>query len=384
MSKWLRLATVAVNSAVAITPSLVTLLFVDASVYGYFSLIYIAYIIGSNLLYSAVLEAIVRSGGSGKVFESRELIAVITQLSIVVGVLASVIALGVIGMKPATIAGGVALGLTNYRHGCRYVEVYNNRYLIAVRADAMFLVGLLIGWICFWQVAGEPTLDTVFLSWSIAGVMATLAGTKPDIGKLTLWGRWYRRYKKQINPLLGEAGVTEISNVLSPIVLVPLLTVSQFGIYRATFNISAPMRAIMGAVRPYLSRFNYRDLASLRFVMPLWVISCAIGGITYVALKVVGEVGWFGGAIQGLIPHSIAVASYTAINLVCTYWYIVSRMHSSTRRLLIARIGQSVLYIFLPMVGAMINGISGAIWAIAVAVFLASVLWTWAAKSSDS
>ena len=367
---------VAANGIAVLGPPLVTVLTVDAETYGFFSLVYIVYSLGSTLVVSVVSDAAARSSESSRILRSkRSYIPPVTHISLIVGVVALVLCLAVPELRSSAIPAPLAIGASTYRLGARYQEVYTGRYPVALRADLAMAIGLLVGWPLFSILLGGPSALVAFSSWAFAGFSSLLLGTKPEFGTRACLPNWYSARKREIRPLLGEAMFTEVTAVLGPLVLIPMLDVAKFGVYRATFNVAAPMRAMFSAIRPTIAARRLEELASRR-VFAVLAIACAMsGGGAYVALRLIGMLGWFGGAIQELAVHALPVSLYVTSSVFYTFWYLVARKHASTRNLLMARVCQSFLLVACPAFGAWIFALEGAIWGVFSAMLTSGIVW---------
>ncbi len=364
------------NSAAVLSPPLVTLLTVDAETYGYFSLMYIVYSLGCTLIMSVVSDAAGRSSDSALILGSRHVyVPPVTQVSLIVGIVALILALSIPELRASSISAAVAIGSSTYRLGARYQEVYLGRYATAFYADLAMIVGLAVGWVLFGAFLDGPSSLVAFSSWALGGSLSMLVGSRPILGSVTCLLNWHRTHKAEIKPLLGEALFTEVTAVVGPLVLIPMLSVANFGVYRATFNVAAPMRAMFSAVRPNVATKRIDELSSPRMLAVLAVGGGLSGLLAYLGLRLIDVMGWFGGAIQELSSFAVPVALYVVSSVIYTFWYYVARMHAPAKRLLIARVLQSALLVACPALGAWLFGLEGAIWGVFVAMLISGIVW---------
>ena len=105
-------------------------------------------------------------------------------------------------------------------------------------------------------------------------------------------------------------------------------------------------------------------------------IAVPAGVAATLALELIPLLPWEFGVLEALGPWSVAAGAFVTFNLIATMFYAAGRLQLGGRALFRGRIAaKSVQPIVLPIGGALLGGLAGAIWGYVAATALGSVVW---------
>lgn len=362
-----------VNSVVLLLPQVTGLFVLDATGYGTFSLVYLVYALGTSLSLSTVLEAWTRS----KTLENTTggwpgYSSMLVLVALLSAGLSAAVALFTAYSLLETLLTVAAVFLAVYRFGARYYEVQTGLVRRSVAADVTAVVGMALGIVLL--LIEDGGIAGVFGMWAFGQFAGLLVGLKPTVPSIKESRQWLRDHAESIRPLLKDSLLMDASAVGTPYVLTGLLGVAGIGIYRAVSSVSAPVRLILTALRPILARVTparLRRPTALAAVAGVTVVpSIAVYGV----LLTINSVGDFG--VVGQLEHfAIPTALFVGANFIGQFYAISMRINAPSSRTLQARILQSGLAMILPLGGALVWGLSGAIWGYSFATVIAARNW---------
>lgn len=373
--KPLSVVAMAVNSLAAILPQFAGLLLLSAADYGRFSMFYLVYSFGISVSLSVVAEPwhvqVLRGMDAG--WGSYRLANAFVAVSAGVGAAAVG---GILGFEWWLVwVVAIAVAASVFRAGTRYFFVQRRMLWRATLSDVLFVLVFLTAGIVLWrfEVNAVPALN---IGWAIAGVVAASVMPATEGISVSLWG-WVRRYRKEIRRLLGDSMLMDVGAIFTPALLAPILGPSAFGAYRAVSTVSAPVRLILNPLRPSIAA-----LPSQRTAVggPLWWgvvgVGAALGGGAFAGVWTAGTSRIELGAVTALAPFALAVALIVWANFVGHYAYIRSRTTLRGRELMTGRVCQTVAVTFLPIVGVVGWGLTGAMWGLTASAVLTALIWT--------
>lgn len=349
--------------------------------YGAFSLFYLVGAFANSLQLSVVSETWVRTQrGTSNAAPWAEYANATLFMAIIGGGAASAVALA--SSELDGLAFVVFLGVLSqvYRNGTRFRSLRNRQWRWVLPADITGAAVTMIALAVLFFGITDVGLKEVVYAWS-GTKLITLLGSRPPV-RLSLRGfiDWCRSRRMQIRTLVADSAMSDLAGIGTPFALLPIIGVSNLGIYRAVSNVAAPMRAVLAPLRPTLTSLPTRSLSSAKF--GLGVVGAALVGAaaTTGGLYLVAQTGWDTRTLGFLTPFAPAVGVYVFGMVVSAIFIIVVRQVARTKVVLTTRVVGSTLEVLLPIGGALVWGLEGAIWAYAIQAILVGGLW-WIAST---
>ena len=364
----------AVGSLAQVVTPIVALLTLGARDFGAFSLVYLLYAWGLSVQLSVCSEpftrglvrARARAGGADRYRSVSTSLAAATAL--------------VCGVTGALVWGGAVLGALGavaafasvVRAGDRYRRVVERGLAGPVAGDAVFLVAFASTAVL--SSGSLSGIEGVLVAWAVAAVTTSAVASRPRLPRRGELTSWRREHGTHIRPLLKESLVLDASSVGGAYLLVPLLSVTGFGIYRAVSNVATPVRLVTEALRPLASR-PLGPRATQVFLVGLTAAGVLTGVAAWGALVAVDHYGWDLGVVVELRDHAVGTAVFVGASLVGAMTYYRARVWASPRQLWRGRLAQSGTALAMPLVGAWAGGLDGAIAGTAAATVIGALVW---------
>lgn len=362
------------NAIASLAPQVAALVWLTPGEFGLFSFIYLVYAFGVSLNLSIISEPwhlrVLRGENEGWQAYACANAALASVLG--GGALAFGLFLGLSSL--AACIGAIATGASVFRAGTRYYLMQQHLVRRAIFADA----GLIVLFVSALAIASvyrlDPLLGTL-TAWA-CGAGITLAVLPPRSGAVMSPETWIRRHAVDIRRLLADSLLMDVGAIFTPVLLSPFLGVASFGIYRAVSNVTAPVRLILNPLRPVITGSNRSGLSPGGRVW--WIMA---GGGTLLGVMAAGALAAIDvlqlqvGVLNSLSPFLGAVALTVASNFLGHFTYIRARSRFGTRALILGRVGQTAIVTVLPIVGGLLGGLRGAIWAAAIASLFTAILW---------
>jgi len=372
------------NASAALVPQLVALVSLDAVEYGAFSAVYLVFALGTSVALSAVAEAAVRSStASGGDVDWESYSNTAGALAVVFGLIAVGVAAAV-STPQALVGAGLAVCASTYRVPIRYHEVRAGMLGKAVLADVLTVVVTLAAFAALVLSGLGRNAGVALTAWALGGLAAAFVHVRLNWSMFGQFVRWFRTEREHITPLLSESLLMDLGSIGTPFVLLPGLGISAFGVYRGVSNVAAPVRLVLGPLRPIMATRSTRSLISPRTLSLVVAASAVMGVLAAVALLLIEASGLALGVLSQLAPFAVPVGMFVAATTASMYVYIVARLSPYATGMLTARIAQTVFATALPLVGNVVGGLSGAIWGLTVSTVAAFVIWLPVARSGVS
>lgn len=366
----------AANALSLLAPQLVALFVLQAEEFGLFSLVYLVYALGCSVLLSVVCESSTRrSRRTGEeVAPKRSYLGATAWVAVTLGIVAALLGSAVLDNVGMALACGVAVAAAVYRVGARFLEVQTGAWFRATAADLTSIVVLVITY-CGLVLVGEEALFSLIVAWAIAGLLATVVGMRARPAGPWVLVRWCRDHREDIPALLRESLVMDFSSIGAPFVIAPVLGAAQFGIYRAVSNVAAPVRLVLNPVRPRIAVMSQASALSRRVVLVVVGSAALLGGGASVVLWAIGETELRLGVLLSLAPYAVPSGLFVFLNFIGHYFYLVARTHADAGALWRGRLVQSGSAFLLPVVGALVGGLSWAMWMYVLSTALGAASW---------
>ena len=363
-----------VNSMLTLAPQLIALVVLQPRDFGTFSIVYLLFAWGASLQMSVVSEPVGRAhrrGTRGEVDAHYR--AVATYVAAGAGVLAGVVAYLLWKDAELGLVLGIAAGAACFRVPARYAALLDGDWRGVLLVDLAACAALVVGGTGA-ILLDRQAIDIVAWAWAAAMVTACALGMKP----LLMWPpavvRWTRQHRRHIAPLTLDSLVQDVSSIGAPYVIAPVLGLANFGIYRAISNVGAPVRLLIEPLRPSWARIDAHPLRR-QLVRACVFIAVPAGVAATLALELIQLLPGEFGVLDALGPWSVAAGAFVTFNLIATMFYAAGRLQLGGRALFRGRIAQSGTAIVLPIGGALLGGLAGAIWGYVAATALGSVVW---------
>nr|WP_314841127.1 hypothetical protein [uncultured Microbacterium sp.] len=353
---------------------LITLTPVD---FGLFSIVYLAGAFALSLALSLICEAATRSREDA-LATWKDFGGASVEFALVFGAtIGIVIAATESSLTPYWWLVALAVGASAFRASARFYAVERGDTRGAVLGDALgAVVAVTLCAVTLLLHSGE--LAWVLATWAASSVIAAAFSRWPVPSRPGVLLRWIRQRRAAIAPLVRDSLIMDASSIGTPYAIAPMLGVGPFGVYRAVSNVAAPVRLLLNPIRPRIARLSM----SARTIGLVLACGVLLGGLAAGALLLIGATSWPLGTLRGLVPFAVPTAVFVMANIVGHTFYIVSRLRASRRGLLSARLVQTALGVIGPLLGALLAGLSGAIWAYALSTLLSSLFWLVVARRS--
>jgi hypothetical protein len=294
--------------------------------------------------------------------------ALATATALVVAVLAAVLW----GSWQLTVLSSLAVLGTVVRNGARFQVVVERGLGAALRGDIAYVLGFAVGLTVL--LPRSDNLTAVLAAWALAGAATMMADSRPFLPRPSGLRQWATDHRAVIWPLLRESLVLDASSIGGAYVLVPVLTLTDFGVYRAVSNVATPVRLAAEALRPMAGRrvsHRVERMLMLALVGAGLVAAIAAG----LALLAVDRFDVELGVVSDLVPYAVPTAVFVGASLVGAVLYYRARIHATAAELWRARLWQSGTAAVIPLAGALVTGLDGAIAGTALATVLGAAVW---------
>lgn len=363
----------ALGSLAQLAAPLTALLTLGARPFGQFSVVYLLFAWGLSLQLSICSEPFVRHRiEHGTTEEQRRgFRAASATVGATLGVIAGSVAAAMWswGLAVVTV---VAVAGTIVRIGSRYQAVVERGLRAAARGDALFVLGFATTLALGRGHVGGTSL--VLLAWAVGAVASVVLGSGVPVPRPRLVRRWVRTHSASIRPLLKDSLVLDTSAIGGAYLLLPLLSVQEFGVYRAVSNVATPARLVTDAVRPLIGRpmSHRRQRLMLAGVLALGAAATVVATL---ALLAVDRADLDLGVVNDLAPYAVQTGVFVGASVVGAIFYFRARAHGTSRQLWRGRLLQSGSALAGPLLGAATAGLTGAITGTAIAAAFGAAVW---------
>lgn len=367
----LAIVTTILNAISSVGPQLLALLLLSSSDFGRFSVAYLVFALSLSITFSVLCDpwAIITKDYK---FDRRSFPSALVSVSLVFALVSAVISHIILGDILLTGFSSLCVLLATYRGGARYFLVLSQDWRKVLWSDIFSILGL-IGGVGLSAASALSPLYVVFASWLLSGLGGIFFGPYPVWAPRATF-EWFKESRERIRPLLADSLIMESSAIGTPFILLPLLGLSGFGIYRGISNLSSPVRLLLSPIRPLIIS-NFRRLLSVRWILISLMVSAGFGFVVGIFLTVFRRLKIDLGVLGELSQFSIAAGVYVFGAVLLSIFPLIARGQGSGRFLLIARVSQTFLGIVVPLVGFFYGDLLGAVWGFALSTCLSGFIW---------
>lgn len=366
------------------------LLLLEPLNFGYYSIIQLMVILGSSVSLALINEADVRRINSGfQVSSWRDFSAITFWLSLVFFLLTLSVSLIYDQLRENAILWAFGVGFAVYRGAARYRLTQEKLITRLVIGDisGIILIITTISWL-YHLNSGLWTLTDILVLWLAAQLIGTMFTKFPSSINPFRVARWLRDRKRQIFALMPDSFLQDMGSFWGPYMIALILDVQSLGIYRAVTTVAAPIRLILTPLRPIFAKHASGTKFSLGTLGVVSGISIVSGVLAALALHVLSFEGDAFGVLGELSVFVTPVGVYVAGNFLSYFYSIKGRAVLPALILIRTRIVQAILLGLLPLLGASLCGLEGAVWAlscgsIGVGFIWCLTLWNYSKSASD-
>lgn len=355
---------------------LCALVSLGAEDFGLFSLIYLVAALALSIQLSTISEAWIRSNPAAHKTDWSDYSTVSFALSVLSGVVALCFAVSIPGLNDVAFLIFVAVLSTVYRASARFYSLRNEDARGVFWGDLGSML-IALGGALVILVSYRNNLLAVVSLWAATALCSALLSRLPQLKSWRALTRWYSDRKTVIKPLLGESLFMDLSAIGTPLLMMPLMGIANFGIYRGVSNVAAPIRIILNPLRPRLSHLTQEQISRRSTLAVVASVSIVMGLLAGIVLVVISLSQLELGTLSSLSVYAIPTALFVCANMFGHTYYMLARQHSPTRIIVVARIVQTSVGVLLPLVGVFTLGLYGAIWGYAVATLLSGSFWAY-------
>lgn len=363
------------NTVATLAPQVLALLFLAPPQYAVFSLLFITLGLAQSAQNSLVVDPWLRLDRHSSRLPTGAVVWAAFPLALLAAALPA--ALGYLSASEFWLA---ALGVcaAQSRNSLRLLGVVMS-WRTVVASDILFISA-------FGAVVALLAQDGIAWStiwWGIvAGGLAGLAPWASHVSDAACPPlRWFASRRREILPLWLESTVLDLGVAGPPVAFSALMPASDFAIFRATSSALLPVRLVLTPLRGRIALQNPEALRSgMRFAAV-----CTAGGVLGLTISVaLYVVASWSVASDGVLPllksYAFQVGAMGALQLVSTTFYMASRAHSSTARLVRTRLVDTSQQIICLGAGFVIGGLTGAVWGYVMLSLASAVLWHWSLR----
>lgn len=362
-----------VNSVSVLLLQVLALVALMPADFGRFSAVYLMFGLATSFLLSIVCEAWQRTKPAAN---WRAYGATLFWISLVAGAVAGTVCLAVGSLRPLALPVFLAVAGAIYRTGGRYFAVQQGEARYVIYGDLASLIVLTAswGWV-FVLVSDGERLGAVVWAWAASSVAAALLSKPPVSISLRELRPWCSRHAREIKTLLLDSVILDAAGIGVPYVMIPVLSISGFGTYRALSNFSGPVKLILFPLRPLFSTRDVAWFARGKVVASASGVSLVIGIVGGVALYVLQQTTFELGTLRALAEFWPIAAVFVAATFLNGVYYLVGRSHFERSVLLSARVAATSLGIVLPLGGALLGDVEGALVGVTAFTCVVAAIW---------
>jgi hypothetical protein len=359
------------SGALTLSLQLFALTALSAADYGRFALGYLLLGLGFSASFSFVLDVWVRSRHT---LDWDRYAPAMFWFALVFGLVSFSVLLVVGGAVPQAAVFGAAIATAVYRNGARFYDAYFERWRFVVIADAGALLMLLVSFGVLLAIAAP--YDALLVSWLLSNATASALSRAAPLRPPTRLVQWVRQHWREIRGLWAETALQDVSNLGTPLLLFPLMTPADFGVYRSVSSAAIPARLAVFPLRANLSRFSREWYASWRAPAALAVTGLFFGILVLGILLLVRPLGVFPDSVlPALSDFAVPAAVFTFGVPLSFAYYVAARAYATARQLRWARMFETLVMVAGPLGGLLVAGLPGAIWAFAIGSVVGALGW---------
>lgn len=356
----------------SIAPTISALLLLSTQEFGAFAFLYAVFALGWSVCLSVVCDAFLRTVSYRGTW--AEYSSTLVGLSTIIASVAVVVSLFIYPDVLSAVLASGAVGLAVYRLGARFFRSFEFSAASVLWVDACNLSVFLT--VLFSAMAiGVDHLMAHSAAWIIAGISSMSISPPRLSNPFSALLVWCRLRWGTIRTLLSDSIVMDCGAIVGPLLLLPGLSVQGFGIYRGVSSVASPAQLLLEPIRPNLARMSNARRTDVRLLVGVCGTGLVMSVACFIALLAISHFRLVQGTLAALSAFAVPCSIFVFTNFLGHFYYLLSRAHSSAKRIRTGRFVQTVLVMACPLVGAALFGLSGAIWGFVGATMLSSVTW---------
>lgn len=375
MKKLIALSTI-LNAFDSVAPQVLGLLLLSSFSFGQFSVAYLIFALSLSISLSILCDPWVISK-TKRHWDTEYYRAVLTFGSIAFSLLGGIVVQLVVQDLVLSAALALCIGLATYRRGSRYFLVHAGAWKKVVGTDICSILGLVLGTGMAYFLGLEEIL-IVCAAWILGSLAGVSFGPYPNFSPKKVF-IWFRENRKVIRSLLTDSLMMDVSAVGTPFILLPILGLQGFGIYRAVSNLSSPARMILAPMRPLIIASSGLVL-ELRVMIFVILSAVGFGGAVWGCLALIGRWDINIGVFAELVSYGAPAFLYVAGTVLLSVYPLVLRSRGDIKFLLLGRVFQTVVGLAAPILGYLLNGLEGSIWGFGAATLSIGLFWLLVAR----
>jgi hypothetical protein len=350
------------------------LLSFDLVDYGYFSIIFLILALFYSLTYSIISEPWQRLGKKENWLTYG---AILSHFSLFVFVITFLVSIFFSKdfVEPTLIA--LIISSSIFRFGSRYYSLSLSRNKKVLIPDLTFVTFMTLGLAFNILWPNVFTFNTFLLIWSLSSILATFSSEKIILKNFTSSRTWIHNKKETIKPLVLDSTLLDLSGIGTPLILLPILGIQNFATYRSISNLTSPVKLVFSGLRPYISKIELHKISRNKLLIYSLIFSFLPAVGVYIFLELIKNSTFDFGVLEITSMYSTQVALVTFFTGIIGIFYILSRIYLGPKVILNVRLINVFTGIFLPLFGALIWGIEGAINLFCFAQLIFAFSWTY-------
>ena len=372
MSKVHVLWSSALGALTNLAPTISALLLLSVQEFGMFAVLYAIFALGWSISLSVVCDAFLRGPKDDHAWADYS--STLVGLSTIFMLVAIVISLVVYpDVLSASLAAG-AIGLGIYRLGARFFRSYEFSAASVLGGDAWNLSVFLVVFVGA-MASGVSEVTSHSAAWISAGVVSIIIAPPHRSNPWRALLRWSRQRWKTIRMLLSDSLLMDCGAIVGPLLLLPGLGINGFGVYRGVSSVASPVQLLLDPIRPHLARMSRDRRSGLNLIVAVVGAGLMMAGACFIILLSLSYFRLVQGTLAALAAFALPCSIFVFTNFLGHFYYLLSRAHSSAKKIHVGRFVQTVLTMACPLVGVAVLGLQGAIWGFVGATLLSSVTW---------
>lgn len=372
MSKVHVLWSSALGALTNLAPTISALLLLSVQEFGMFAFLYAVFALGWSITLSFICDAFLRGPKDDHTWADYS--STLVGLSTITALVAVVVSMMIYPDYLSALLAAGAIGLGIYRLGARFFRSYEFSAASVLGADAWNLsvfLTVLVSVMAF----GVNEVTAHSAAWISAGVVSISIAPPHLSNPCTALLRWGKQRWKTIRMLLSDSLLMDCGAIVGPLLLLPGLGTHGFGVYRGVSSVASPVQLLLDPIRPHLARMSRDRRSDLNLLVAVFWAGLVMAGACFILLLSLSYFHLVQGTLAALAAFAVPCSIFVFTNFLGHFYYLLSRAHSSAKRIHVGRFVQTVLAMACPLVGVALFGLTGAIWGFVGATLVSSITW---------
>lgn len=378
LNRYLTSSVFITGALTAIIAQVIAIFYLSPTEYGVFAVIYVCYALSVSSLYSVVIDPLVRSANQKQITQNSG----IFWYSIAVFLLWLLISLTFSISPTFKILLSIGVALNVLRTGGRYWSSLRSSNKKTLFIDFIQIFMLIIVFMISTNLFMND-LEGLLLAWAVSGLISALLSFNVFDTSFLEFLAYLKTFKSQISLLWVESALLDVGSTITSLVLVPIMNIKEFGIYRGVLSTSVITRMFLSPARPIIASASQKKIRSTKILFYVLIGSFASGLIVSLTLYFAGKFFQSDSTFSLISKFWFESGCITFGVTISAFYYIIVRRYRTFGLLIMLRSIDTVLTFFFTVLGFIYIGINGAIVGAAISSLICASCWSIAGVSSS-